>query len=508
LAIRIGDTVGDYRVLDLIGSGGMGAVYEIEHVITKRVEAMKVLPIGIGTSPENVQRFEREIEVQARLHHPNIVALYNAVRDQHSIALIMEYVKGESLESILESRKLPLQTVVNYAGQVLDALDYAHDKGVIHRDVKPANIIITPLGTAKLMDFGLALAVNDTRLTGTGVAVGSAWYMSPEQVRADRLDARSDIYAMGAVLHEMLTGKKLFDVDGSFEVMQAQMEAIPRPPSALNSDVSPVLDGILAQALAKDPAARFQTANEFGIVLKAALGEMCSAGTGPKTMPAHKAICRHTSSLAFSMASLRRDQFVPSRAAVPLVLALVALVAFAGTLALRHKATRVAAVINAPPNAVSMPAPVIAPSAADPAPADPTVGLQAVEVPTEAATLAAVPAPPSSTFPRQPRKQTFVTKGVDRTTEPMSTLAPVKPSPQVQERASGPAATLATPRVTGASGASVEPEDVAQTPAEGKFAKNGNRFIRALNRLNPFHKGVKSDSASAPKAAAMEGIAR
>ena len=184
MAIKIGDTIGDYKVAGLAGSGGMGTVYRIEHLITKRVEAMKVLPTSVGSSPEDIRRFEREIEVQARLHHPNIVALYNATRDDQSIALIMEYVEGESLYRMLQRGKLPLRTAVDYAGQVLNALAYAHAQGVIHRDVTPANIVITAEGTAKLTDFGLALSANDIRLTTPGVVVGSAWYMSPEQVRA------------------------------------------------------------------------------------------------------------------------------------------------------------------------------------------------------------------------------------------------------------------------------------------------------------------------------------
>jgi serine/threonine protein kinase len=156
--IQIGDAVGDYRVIDIAGSGGMGTVYKIEHVITRRIEAMKLLPPGASDDPEQVQRFEREIQVQARLHHPNIVALYNAVRNGDLIALVMEYVEGESLQRMLEAGPLPVETAVDFTIQVLGALAYAHEAGVIHRDVAPANIIITGDGTAKLTDFGLARA--------------------------------------------------------------------------------------------------------------------------------------------------------------------------------------------------------------------------------------------------------------------------------------------------------------------------------------------------------------
>jgi serine/threonine protein kinase len=233
--IQIGDAVGDYRVIDIAGSGGMGTVYKIEHVITRRIEAMKLLPPGASDDPEQVARFEREIQVQARLHHPNIVALYNAVRNGELIALVMEYVEGESLQRMLERGPLQAETALDFACQVLGALEYAHQAGVIHRDVAPANIIVTGDGTAKLTDFGLARAAMDIRLSASGVPVGSPWYMSPEQVRGvGTLDARTDLYAMGAVLHEMLTGAKLFEAAGEFAVMRAHVEAEPAAPSSRN----------------------------------------------------------------------------------------------------------------------------------------------------------------------------------------------------------------------------------------------------------------------------------
>ena len=253
--IHTGDVVGDYRVIDIAGSGGMGAVYKIEHIITRRVEAMKLLPPGSSSDPEQVQRFEREIQVQARLHHPNIVELYNAVREGNSIALVMEFVEGESLQHMLEAGPLPVETAVNFTCQVLRALAYAHEAGVIHRDVSPANIIITRDRVAKLTDFGLARGATDLRLSTSGVPLGSPWYMSPEQVRGNgTLDGRTDLYAMGAVLHEMLTGGKLFEVEGAFAVMRAQVEAVPVPPSARNPRVPPAIDEIVRKALAKDRA--------------------------------------------------------------------------------------------------------------------------------------------------------------------------------------------------------------------------------------------------------------
>ena len=267
--IQIGDVVGDYRVIAIAGSGGMGAVYKIEHVITRRIEAMKLLPPGSSSDPDQVHRFEREIQVQARLHHPNIVGLYNAVRDGDSIALVMEYVEGESLQRMVEAGPLPVATAVDFASQVLSALGYAHESGIIHRDVAPANIIITPERVAKLTDFGLARGSTDVRLSTSGAPLGSPWYMSPEQIRGTgAVDGRTDIYAMGAVLHEMLTGGKLFVAEGSFAVMRAHVEAEPDPPSLRNPEVPAALDEIVRKAVAKDPARRFQTADEFRLALQ------------------------------------------------------------------------------------------------------------------------------------------------------------------------------------------------------------------------------------------------
>jgi serine/threonine-protein kinase len=262
-------------VIGIAGSGGMGTVYKIEHVITRRIEAMKLLPPGASEDPEQVARFEREIQVQARLHHPNIVALYNAVRNGDVIALVMEYVEGESLQRMLEAGPLPVETAVEFTCQVLSALGYAHDAGVIHRDVAPANIIVTGDGTIKLTDFGLARTAMDIRVSASGVPVGSPWYMSPEQVRGvGALDARTDLYAVGAVLHEMLTGAKLFEAVGAFAVMRAHVEAVPLAPSSRNPKVPAALDQIVRKAVAKVPAMRFQSASEFRLALQNAAAVM------------------------------------------------------------------------------------------------------------------------------------------------------------------------------------------------------------------------------------------
>lgn len=508
LVIKNGDIVGDYKVIDLAGSGGMAAVYKIEHTISKRIEAMKVLPVGIGSGPEEVQRFEREIEVQARLHHPNIVALYNAVRDSSSIALIMEYVEGESLQRILERGQLPLQTAVDYAGQVLDALAYAHHMGVIHRDVAPANVIVNPEGTAKLADFGLALAATDLRLTGPGVAMGSAWYMAPEQVRAtEQLDARTDIYAMGAVLHEMLTGRKLFDADGSFAIMRAQMEEIPQPPSMLNPGVSTALDEVLAKALAKDPTARFQSAGEFRLALDAA-----TLGMRPEAKlemsPASK---RYGERPAVSKPSSRWKGLRPSRTAIALILASAASLAVVCTALLWSRATRVGEQAFVPRDPVvtkpvSVTAPQLAAQLTSPVPA---AVVRMPKVPLEANKPKTKSAAPSTLFIRQTGKQTFDAGDVGGMAETASAMPPPKLPGRVPEQAPKPYVTAApeAPPSPTASETSVESEAVAQTPDIARPPKTSNRFIRVLDKLNPFRRGAKGDSGDHAKAEVTERVA-
>ncbi len=272
MTFQAGDIVGGHRILELAGSGGMGTVYKTEHLLTKRVEAMKVLPLGIGSGDDEIARFEREIQVQARLQHPNIAALYTASRERGAIALVMEYVDGESLARLLERQRLSIDEAARYARQVLEALAYAHGLGVFHCDVTPANILIAAKGVVKLTDFGLARAATDLGVANSGVAIGSPWHMSPEQVRgADPLDARTDVYAMGTVLYEMLTGRKLFEVDGAFAILRAHIDVIPTLPGVYRREISPALDAVVGKALAKDMGERFQNAGEFLQALDAAL---------------------------------------------------------------------------------------------------------------------------------------------------------------------------------------------------------------------------------------------
>ena len=178
---QIGDTIGAYKIIGVVGTGGMGQVFKVEHTVTRRVEAKKVLVQGRTNGAEQARRFLREIQVQASLNHPNIASVHNAFWMDDDLVMIMELVEGESLQQLLERRRISPATGIDYACQALSALSYAHAHGITHRDIKPANMMVTPEGTVKLMDFGLAKAPADARLTQSGAVMGTLHYMSPSQ---------------------------------------------------------------------------------------------------------------------------------------------------------------------------------------------------------------------------------------------------------------------------------------------------------------------------------------
>ncbi|MBL8179463.1 MAG: serine/threonine protein kinase, partial [Bryobacterales bacterium] len=183
MSLEIGQTVGDYEIVEVLGQGGMGSVYKVRNTLSERLEAMKVLLPNLREVPELAERFQREIKVQAKLEHPNITTLRTAFRDGNQLLMVMELVDGISLDFVLKQRRIAVGEVLDYTKQVLGALSYAHSMGVIHRDLKPANMMLTPRGVIKLTDFGIAHDRSDRKLTRTGVAMGSLYYISPEQVQ-------------------------------------------------------------------------------------------------------------------------------------------------------------------------------------------------------------------------------------------------------------------------------------------------------------------------------------
>lgn len=263
MPLRPGQTIGDYEILQQLGTGGIGEVYRVRHVISHRTEALKLLRSD-RTTGDLSERFLREIRLLAGLSHPHIARLHTAFRYDDQIAMVMEHIEGEDLHWKMRS-PWPRRALegVRYIQQVLSALEYAHSRGIIHRDIKPPNIMITPEGQAKLLDFGMAFQSADLSHTKPGFVLGSIHYMSPEQVRGERVDSRSDLYSTGVTLYEILAGRRPFDGPTEYEVMTGHLREEPRRPSELNPGLPEVMSKTILKSMAKDPAQRFQTAAEF-----------------------------------------------------------------------------------------------------------------------------------------------------------------------------------------------------------------------------------------------------
>jgi serine/threonine-protein kinase len=264
MIFQIGQVVGDYEVIGVIGAGGMGSVYKVRNVLSDRIDAMKVLLPDLAGSPDLADRFLNEIKVLASLQHPNIASLHAALRVNNQLLMIMEFVDGGNLDERMRTpAPLPIAEGVSYIHQVLSALDCAHRHGVVHRDIKPANIAINRQAKVKLLDFGIARAVAQQHLTRTGMVLGSLYYMSPEQVRGEPVDARSDLYSVGVTLYRVLTGKRPVEGSSEYAVMRAQVNDIPVPPLELIPSLPAELSHVTMRSLAKSRELRFQSAEDF-----------------------------------------------------------------------------------------------------------------------------------------------------------------------------------------------------------------------------------------------------
>ena len=278
----IGQTLsGRYKIDELLGQGGMSAVYKAYDPNLKRVVAIKLVHQHLSSDQEFVKRFEEEASVVASLRHPNIVQVYDFNTDNDVNYMVMEYVPGETLQQRLKrlnasQRRMDINEVFNITINVCDALSYAHKRGMVHRDIKPANIMLDVNNNAILMDFGIVKIIGGSSHTVTGAVMGTARYMPPEVVRSEPADQRSDIYALGITLYEMLSGKPPFESDSAMTVMMMHLNDPVPDIRAMRSDIDPRLVQITMKALAKDRNHRFQTAADFADALKKIQGSLAN----------------------------------------------------------------------------------------------------------------------------------------------------------------------------------------------------------------------------------------
>lgn len=260
----IGQIVGNYKIEEKLGEGGMGAVYKGVDTMLDREVAIKALRPELASQTSVVERFRTEAVTLAKLNHPNIATLYSMFRQGDELYMVLEFVRGETLDSIMQKRgALPAEEAIPVFCQVLDGIDHAHELGIVHRDIKPANMMLTEKGTLKVLDFGIARLLGSARMTRAGNIIGTLEYMAPEQVRGLETDGRSDIYALGMMLYEVLTGRLPFQTENEFELMKAQTEMMPTPPREINPAIPEAVEAAILKAIQKNPNDRFQTGGDF-----------------------------------------------------------------------------------------------------------------------------------------------------------------------------------------------------------------------------------------------------
>ena len=266
---KINETISHYRILEKLGEGGMGVVYKAEDTKLKRTVALKFLPREYSTDINAKERFIHEARAASALDHPNICSIHEIGETEDSQSYIaMACYEGAPLKSKIEEGRIKIEKAIEYIIQIANGLKRAHEAGIVHRDIKPANIIITEHDEVKILDFGLAKLAGQTRLTKEGMTVGTIAYMSPEQAHGQEVDHRTDIWSLGVMLYEMLTGQLPFKGDYEQAIVYSVMNEEPLPPCVLNEDISTELESIIQKCLAKNPENRYQSVEELLIDFK------------------------------------------------------------------------------------------------------------------------------------------------------------------------------------------------------------------------------------------------
>ncbi len=305
---------GRYRIQRKLGAGGMADVYLAEDQELGRRIAIKILNGRHANDDQFIERFRREAKNAAALNHPNIVSIYDRGEAEETYYIAMEFLDGRTLKELIVSRgAAPVNVAIEYARQILSALRFAHRHGIVHRDIKPHNVMVDGEGRVKVTDFGIARA-GTSQMTEAGSIVGTAQYLSPEQARGGEVDPRSDLYSLGIVLYELLTGKTPFDGETPVEIAMKHLSTAPKPPSALRPDVPPELDMVVMRALAKNPDDRYQSADEMeGDLDRVARGARVSA----TTVDSATQVLRRPATAAAAATAATMIAPPPSAAAVP-----------------------------------------------------------------------------------------------------------------------------------------------------------------------------------------------